>query len=54
MKLYTLQFILCFLSIALILFGLHQDIFNLTEGILGFILSMAGFVHAGFHMILED
>jgi hypothetical protein len=54
MKLYTLQFILCFSCIILILFGFHQDIFNTTEAILGFIVSMGGFIHAGYHMILED
>ena len=53
-KLYDYQLVLCAIIMGLALFGLHNDVFNLAEGIAAFALGIVGFIHAGIHLILED
>lgn len=54
MKLYDYQLVLCAIIMGLALFGLHNDVFNLAEGIAAFSLGIVGFIQAGIKLILED
>lgn len=54
MKLDELQLYLCGFLMALLLWGTQQDVFNLHEGICGFIVALFGFIDAGIRLILAD
>lgn len=51
---YEMQLWSCLTIVVLVIIGLHQDIFTIAEGILGFSVGILGFIHAGIKLILED
>lgn len=53
-KLDDIQLYICGFLMVLLLWGLQQDIFNLGEGIAGFIVALIGFIDAGIRLILAD